>query len=127
MRAFDLPAIGSVAPTLDLQAGLVLMGVAAVIAHGAVLPPLHARNQRAALALSLAFLLGAGLLVATLQAAPQRFYAASLAYVVAFLLGATFAARNAADTFVLRRRILLGAALMAASVAIAWWLAFAPR
>ena len=124
MEAFNLRAISSVAPMLDLQAGLIAMFVAALVAHVILIPKLSPRSALAFVAFSLLGLLAVAV---TLAASPPRVYLASAIYVVAFVVWAGVVSRSSPNKFQLRRRAMAGSLSMLFGVAFAWWLAFAPR
>lgn len=124
MKSFDLSAVSSVAPMVDLRAGVVAMLVAALVAHAILVPKLGVRPASIFLGMSLPGLFA---VAATLALSPARLHVASLAYVVAFVVLAGVVSSSAPNRFQLRRRAMAGAASMLLGVAFAWWLAFAPR
>lgn len=124
MEVFDLRSISSVAPMVDLTAGIFAMLVAVLVAHAAFIPKLNLRSALAFVAFSLLCLLA---VVATLAVSPGRIYLASLVYVVVFVLLGGIASHSSPNKPQLRRRAAAGSAFMFLSVAFAWWLAFAPR
>ena len=124
MEVFDLRSISSVAPMVDLTAGLFAMLVAVLVAHAVVIPRLNRRLAFAFLAISSLCLLT---VVATLAISPGRIYLASLIYVAVFVALAGVVSLSVPNKFQLRRWAAAGSAFMAFSVAFAWWLAFAPR
>ena len=124
MEVFDLRSISSVAPMVDLTAGIFAMLVAVLVAHAIFIPKLNPRSAVAFVAISLLCLLA---VVATLAVSPGRIYLASLIYVVAFLFLGGIASRSSLNKPQLRRRAAAGSVLMFLSVVFAWWLAFAPR
>lgn len=127
MEAFDLRAISSLAPMGDLTAGIMIMLVAALVAHAAFVPKLCAHSWRKALvflAVSLLAFLG---VISVLPAHPRQLYLASAAYVAVFFVAGCLASRQAPGERQLRARALLGAAGMLVAVAVAWFAAFMPR
>lgn len=127
MNAFDLRAISSVAPLLDLQVGIYLMLFAAVIAHALVLPKMGAARLRSAVAFIAVSLLGVAAIMATLAMQPRRLHLACAAYVLVFAVAASVASRGMQHRPSIHKRIFPGAAIMLTSVVLAWWVAFAPR
>lgn len=127
MQAPDVRTISSMAPLRDLEAGIAIMLLCALFAHAAILPRLGSYNPRIALALLIESLLGVLAVAATVVIAPRKLYLAGFTYVAVFVVIAGIASRHALEKARLRKHVLLGAALMAASVAVAWWMAFAPR
>ena len=53
MKSFDLSAVSSVAPMVDLRAGVVAMLVAALVAHAILVPKLGVRPASIFLGMSL--------------------------------------------------------------------------
>ena len=127
MDVFDLRAISSLAPMVDLTAGIIAMLVAVLAAHAVFIPKLHFHSPRLALAFLAISLLGLFTVVATLAAYPARVYLSSFIYVAVFALLGCVAPRSSPNKFQLRRRAVAGSAFMLFGVAFAWWLAFAPR
>jgi len=127
MEVFDLRAISSVAPMVDLTAGMFAMLVAFLAAHAVFIPKLYFQNPRLALAFLAISLLCLLAVVATLAIYPARIYLASFIYVVVFVILGCVAPRSSPCKFQLRRRAVAGSAFMLFGVAFAWWLAIAPR
>jgi len=127
MEDFDLRAISSVAPTIDLTAGIVIMLMTALIAHAVFIPKLYSHSPRLAIALLAASLLGLLSVAASLAAYPAKIYLTSSTYVAVFAFVGCLASRSSSNKFQLRRRAVAGSALMLFGVGFAWWLAFAPR
>lgn len=109
---------------VDLTAGIFAMLVAALVAHFILIPKLSSRSALAFVAISLLCLLA---VVAMLAVFPSRIYLAGLVYVVVFIFLAGVASYSSPNKHQLRRQAAAGSALMFLSVAVAWWLAFAPR
>jgi hypothetical protein len=123
----NLRALSSVAPLGDLQAGICVMLLAVSIAHVAIVPRLCADSPRTTGGFLLCSALGLVAVVTALMTLPRAFYAASVVYVAAFAVAASIASNASAARFALRKRILLSVAVMLASIAVASWMAFAPR
>jgi hypothetical protein len=109
---------------VDLTAGIFAMLVAVLVAHSIFIPKLNSRSALAFVAISLFCLLA---VAATLAVFPSRIYLAGLVYVVVFISLAGVASRSSPNKPQLWRRAAAGSAFMFLSVAVAWWLAFAPR
>jgi hypothetical protein len=124
MEVFDLRAISSVAPKVDLTAGIFAMLVAVLAAHAVFVPKLDLRFALVFVAISLLGLLA---VVATLAIYPARIYFASFIYLVVFGFFGCILSRSSPNKFQLRRRAVAGSVFMLFSVVFAWWLAFAPR
>ena len=124
---FDLRAINPSVPLIDVLAGVWLMLTTAAIAHVLILPKLGAGRARNAALPAVVTAAGALAILATLAVAPRQLHVACLLYVAVFALAADRASREADPRKVSRKRIALCTAAMAASVAIAWFLASAPR
>ena len=124
MEVFDLRSISSVAPLVDLTAGIFAVLVAVLVAHSILIPKLNSRSALAFVAISLLCLLA---VVTTLAVSPSRIYLAGLGYVVVFLFLAGVASHSSPNKPQIRRRAAAGSAFIFLSVAVAWWLAFAPR
>ena len=124
MEVFDLRSISSVAPMIDLTAGIVAMLLAALAAHLVLLPKLSPRWALAFVAASLLALLA---VVATLALYPTKLYFACLIYAVLFVVLGGVVSRGSPNKFQVRRRAAAGSTCMLLTVAFAWWLAFAPR
>ena len=111
---------------VDLTAGIIVMLVAVLVAYALFIPKLYFHHPRLGFVFLALSLLGLLPVVATLALYPARIYVATLIYVVVFVFSGCIVTRSSPNKL-LRRRALAGAALMFFGVALAWWLAFAPR
>ena len=127
MEDFHLRAISSVAPTIDLTAGIVIMLMTALVAHAVFIPKLYSHSPRLAITFLAVSLLGLLSVVASLAAYPAKIYLASLIYVAVFAFVGCLASRRSSYKFQLRRRAVAASTFMLFGVGFAWWLAFAPR
>lgn len=127
MQAVDLQSISAVAPRGDIETGVWLMLLGALAANAVVVPKLASSRLSRAIAFAVASSVGFMGAAMTLLAMPRKLYFASLLYVVAFFVIATLASRGLPERSSLRKRILAAVVLMTASIAMAWWITFAPR
>jgi len=124
---FDLREISSVAPVGDLALGIALMLAATSIAHLAIIPKLLSRNARRAKALLILTSFGVIAAIATLAVSPPSLYLATLIYAAAFTVTGLALSWHSIGWRQALARAAVGSACMLVAIAVAHWVAFAPR
>ena len=124
---FDLQAISAVAPIGDLVFGIVVICVAVLVANLAVLPKVASRNSQAAAVLFGVTALGIAATLTVLAVQPPSIFLVVLVYVVAFTLTGLAIAWRDVERFQATVRVVGGSACMLLALAVAQWVAHAPR
>jgi hypothetical protein len=124
---FDLRAISPFAPISDLVLGIVLILGAVALANLAAVLNAYRQNVGSAGVLLLITGLGTVAAIVALLIRPPELYRVAFIYAVCFTIAAYVVGARGMGWLRATVRVSFGGACMVVAIAIAYWLAFAPR